>query len=523
MLIDARSLPDGAKLYTDVCIVGGGIAGITLARTLERRGIASILLEAGGLKFSGRSHYEGEVSGLAYDLAASRTRQLGGSSNCWWGWCTPFSEMDFRKRSWVPNSGWPIASADLEPYYPAAAEMLQIDAFDGTGGQRHAAAVPAALTSGDLAAWISHLSPPTRFNDAYLAMLRASPLIKLFLNAPVVEILTSDPPTLARGVRIKADGQDRVVEARIVVLAAGGIENPRLMLASNAVEAAGVGNQHDTVGRYFMDHPRLRIGHVRLKEPERVRRLFDVRYYYGNRSLRERVAGSIGLSDALQERGQLLQCFSGLMASYIGEEAPGVDIAKTVYKAVMLPQSPPLAARSLLSVVSALPAASFAYAASLTRSTALVRHFEIQSALEPVPDRDNRVTLSERRDELGMSRPRLSWRIGEAEKRTHLAALNAIKSAIEGHGLGSVEIRGDDMGAEWETLVLPSNHHMGTTRMSENAREGVVDADCRVHGYGNLFVAGSSVFPTGAGQPPTFTIVALALRLADTVAASLRT
>lgn len=522
MLIDARSLPIDADLSADVCIVGAGIAGITLARELERQGVASLLLEAGGLKFGGRSHYEGEVSGLAYDLAASRTRQLGGSSNCWWGWCTPFSDIDFRNRSWIPNSGWPIAASDLEPYYPAAAEMLHIDAFDDAARKRHVAAVPAALTSGDLTAWVSHLSPPTRFNDAYLSVLRASSLIKLVLNAPVLEILASDPPTLVRGVRLRIGGQDRVIAARSVVLAAGGIENPRLLLVSNRVEAQGIGNRHDTVGRYFMDHPRLRIGHARFKDPDCIRRLFDVRYYYGNRSLTDRVAGSIGLSGALQEREQLLQCYSGLMASYIGEESPGVDIAKTVYKAVMVPQSPPLAARSLLSVVSALPAASLAYAASLTRATALVRHFEIQSALEPVPDRENRVTLSEQRDAFGMNRVRLRWRIGEAEKRTHMAALRVIKSAIECGGLGTVALKEDDLNETWENRVLPSNHHMGTTRMSDSPRDGVVDSDCRVHGYGNLFVAGSSVFPTGAGQPPTFTIVALALRLANRLAAALR-
>ncbi|MCC7251285.1 GMC family oxidoreductase [Hyphomicrobium sp.] len=129
-----------------------------------------------------------------------------------------------------------------------------------------------------------------------------------------------------------------------------------------------------------------------------------------------------------------------------------------------------------------------------------MRHFQIQSVLEPLPDRDNRVTLSEQRDALGLLRPRLMWRIGEMERRTHHAALRVLKDGIERCGLGYVQLGEQHTARAWHTLVLPLNHHMGTTRMSTNARQGVVDADCGVHGYGNLFLAGSSVFPTG-GRP----------------------
>jgi choline dehydrogenase-like flavoprotein len=200
----------------------------------------------------------------------------------------------------------------------------------------------------------------------------------------------------------------------------------------------------------------------------------------------------------------------------------GVDIAKSVYKAIVQANAPPLPSKSVARALSALPAATLAYVASLTRATSLVRHFQVQSMIEPVPDRENRVTLLTRRDALGLNRAHLAWRIGELEKRTHFAALRAIKKEIEGRGLGQVRFSEDIDDSQWESLVLPTNHQMGTTRMSEDPRFGVVDPTCRVHGYENLFVAGSSVFPTGAGQPPTFTIVALALRLAETVVASLR-
>lgn len=522
MLIEARSLPDDAFLCSDVCIVGGGIAGIVLALELEKRGVSSILLEAGGRKrsASSQSEYDGDVDGLAYDLAESRTRQFGGSSNCWWGWCSPLSEADFRKRPWVQHSGWPIGTSDLAAYYPAAAKALDVDEFGGR--DRYDGTPSQAFASEDLATWFSHLSPPTRFGRRHLKALAKSSRIKLLLNAPATEILTADPPHRARGVRIGLPGRSLIVHARAVVLAAGGIENPRLLLLSNAVEATGVGNRYDNVGRYFMDHPRLRIGRAVFDDPASVRRLYDVRYYHANGSLAsERFCGSIGLTERMQEKDALLQCYSGFIASYVGEHAPGVDIAKSVYKAVIHANTRALPPRSFAKAITALPAAALAYGASLTRATALVRHFQIQSVLEPLPDRDNRVTLSSRRDTLGLNRAHLAWRIGEMEKRTHAAALRAIGKAVERRGLGHVRYDEEELGAGWESLVLPTNHHMGTTRMSEDPRSGVVDVNCRVHGYDNLYVAGSSVFPTGGGQPPTFTIVALTLRLADTLIESL--
>jgi choline dehydrogenase-like flavoprotein len=522
MLIDARSLPGDVSLYSDVCVIGGGIAGITLALELEKRGVSTVVLEAGGRRFSSRSQseYAGDAVGLSYDLAASRTRQLGGSSNCWWGWCSPFSRMDFEKRPWVPNSGWPIGSADLAPYYPAAAKALEIDGF----GEQHKSpySIEAFISNG-LTTWISHLSPPTRFGRRHHNALKRSSGIRMLLNAPVTEILTSNPPGEVSGARIASGGRQFDVNAKAVVLAAGGIENPRLLLLSNTVESAGIGNRHDNVGRYFMDHPRIRAGRVVMNDPASIRRLYDVRYYHGNGSFAsERFCGSIGLTEGVQQRDELLQCWSGFMASYVGEQVPGVDIAKSVYKAVTRANAAGLSPKYIGTALSALPAATLAYVASLTRATSLVRHFQVQSVLEPVPDRNNRVTLSEKRDSLGLNRTCLEWRVGALEKRTHLAALHAIKHAIEAPGLGRVEYGEEELGAGWDTSVLPTNHHMGTTRMSEDPRSGVVDLDCRVHGYGNLFVAGSSVFPTGAGQPPTFTIVALTLRLADTLVKSLR-
>jgi choline dehydrogenase-like flavoprotein len=145
----------------------------------------------------------------------------------------------------------------------------------------------------------------------------------------------------------------------------------------------------------------------------------------------------------------------------------------------------------------------------------LVRHYVLESILEPEPDPESRVTLSSQTDALGMRRVRLQWRLGELEKRTHRRAVELIRAQVESAGLGKIEWSGDPWDGEWSRRVLPTYHHMGTTRMHEDPRRGVVDTDCRVHGIDNLYVAGSSVFPSGASNMPTFTIVALASRLAE--------
>jgi choline dehydrogenase-like flavoprotein len=120
---DARTVPAGTVLQTDVAIIGGGPAGITLALGLAEKNIRVLILESGGTDFDGRTQelYAGSETGTAYlPLNACRQRYLGGSSNHWGGWCRPLDKSDFEKRSWVKHSGWPIALSDLEPYFPRA-------------------------------------------------------------------------------------------------------------------------------------------------------------------------------------------------------------------------------------------------------------------------------------------------------------------------------------------------------------------------------------------------------------------
>jgi choline dehydrogenase-like flavoprotein len=123
------------------------------------------------------------------------------------------------------------------------------------------------------------------------------------------------------------------------------------------------------------------------------------------------------------------------------------------------------------------------------------------------------VTLGTRRDRFGLPVARVDWRPAPSDRASIRASQKAVDTALRAAGLGHVEFM---LGDEHPPMLLEGNfHHLGTTRMHTDPARGVVDADCRVHGVRNLYVAGSSVFPTYGCSNPTLTVVALALRLAD--------
>ncbi|MET0745554.1 MAG: GMC family oxidoreductase [Microvirga sp.] len=529
MLIDGRSLPDNSLLETDILVIGGGAAGITLALEFGRWNIPTCVLEAGGTGYSRRSQalYAGEVTGgLDYDLLSTRTRYLGGSSNCWSGWCRPFSELDLAQRDWVPNSGWPIGMDAFAPHYARAKEMLQLSdlPLDAKFWLDRVRETNVRLLPFDeklLRTVVAHFSPPARLGQSRRAELEGSATTRIILHATASNILTDDVSMQAKGVEAKTpSGRKLTVQARFVILAAGGIENARLLLLSRDVQTNGLGNQHDVVGRYFADHPRIRLGRLTFDEPLSFSRFYDVTYHYKNDNFAvagTRAGATIGLSEEVQRREQLLQCHTSLFGTYLGESHQSVDHCKRVYASFKRHEHVELG--DIARMVPGIPAATAAFLTRATRMRKLVKHYTLESILEPVADPDSRVTLSDQRDELGLQRVRLTWRVGELEKRTHRRAVELIKQQVESRGLGRLEIDGDPWDASWGSRVLSTWHHMGTTRMHANAKLGVVDENCKVHGVGNLYVAGSSVFTTGGFNMPTINLVALAARLAGHIKA----
>lgn len=524
MFVDARKLPDKTILDAEICIVGGGVAGITLALEFERIGVAACVLEGGGIDFnsSSQSLYQGDNVGLPYELQTSRTRQLGGSSNCWGGWIRPFIGLDFEERDWVPNSGWPFGYEEVARFYRRANKLVQVNDHDfepqfwrGRLDDPQLNLLP--LSEGSIETVVSKFSPPTRFGYAYQKLLTEARHVKVLLNANAVELETSDASHIT-GVRLATLNQKKfLVRAKRTILAAGGIENARLLLLSNKVAPHGIGNRHDVVGRYFMEHPRIRSGRVLPSENAAAFRFYDTSYTYHNPRLA--VDGTVasayvGLTEQVQREEKLVQCRTYFRACRAGENTEVTDSFRELHEALSWRVFRDVKLKALASVARGSPNLMSSLLHRKLKLSSKSDFLQIESVIEPVPDRESRVVLSRQRDRLGLQRAELDWRVGELEKRSLRRMLGLVKEEFESAGMARVELdEGREPPIHW------CHHHMGTTRMHTDPRLGVVDRDCKVHGTHNLYIAGSSVFPTGGNDMPTLTIVALALRLADHIEA----
>ena len=272
MIVDIRSLPDRSTIDCDLCIIGGGAAGITIALEQIGRQANVVLLESGGFDFDADTQhlYAGEDVGIPYfDLEVARLRFFGGTTNHWAGWCRPLEPQDFEARDWVPHSGWPIPYADYASYLGRAAERCQLKSYDfdfykwlaGTGAkldrEAFAPLLPAFVPS------LFWMSPPTRFGQEYRGALDRAANVKVLLNANVTAIdAVAAPGTVDSLAVASLDGKHFTVKPKVVVLAAGGIENARLLLASRGRFKDGLGNQNGLVGRYFADHIELTSGYI---------------------------------------------------------------------------------------------------------------------------------------------------------------------------------------------------------------------------------------------------------------------
>jgi len=453
MFVDARSLPADERLDADLCIVGAGAAGIVLALTLAGAGRHIILVESGDLTPDPATQdlYRGQSVGLPYALGASRLRYFGGTTNHWQGACRALDAPDLAVRDWVPHSGWPFPRSVLDPYYERARPLCDLAPAPATVDDLRAAGGRPISWSGPLETAVWQMSPPTRFGEKYRAALEAAPGLTVLLNANLIGLATvADTSAVALARCGTLTGSRFAIAAGRYVLACGGIENARLLLLSGGGDPHGLGNRHDLVGRCFMEHPRDRS--YTLVPYERTPMAFYVMHDTG----RGPVMGRLALSEEAMRREHLL------------------NMSITLF--------PP-------------------------RRNYLVRRRRIRLLinLEQAPDPDNRVTLGAQRDALGLPKVQLEWRWREADQRN----LERLRGVL-GRELGR-------LGRLVSAPVPPdpnAHHHLGTTRMHRDQRQGVVGVHGRVHGLANLFVAGSSVFPTGGYANPTLTIVALALRLA---------
>ncbi|MDR5737718.1 GMC family oxidoreductase [Caballeronia sp. LZ016] len=527
MFIDSRGVDEGAVIETTVCIVGAGVAGITLALELEKQGIGAVLLESGGYKADNdtRDLYRGENVGVPYEFAdGCRSRFLGGSSNCWGGWCRPLDPWDFEKRDWVADSGWPFGLEELRPYYERTHALLQLGennfdpahweaAINRPDVRRH------PFLSGNVRDTISQFSPPVRFGKVYRKELLAAKNVRVFLYANALNI---DTDTDARSVT-KIDvgtlsGRRFAIRAKVFVLATGGIENARLMLSSNKVQASGIGNGNDLVGRYFMDHPRIMSASVHFKKEWARNKLYDIKYHYQNKAVSANgtfISSQFALTQKTLRREKLLNARAWFYSVFRGENTKGSEALIRAKQAMLKKDQPGYNMAADLVTMMAHPVDTACFGlARLLQPRPLITEVKIQTIVEAEPNRDSRVTLSAQKDALGMNRVKVDWQVTELVKRTFDRTVAHIATELRRGGVADVTLDEPLQGKPWPAQLEGTWHHMGTTRMHDSPKNGVVDRNLKVHGMSNLYVAGSSVFPTVGANFPTITIAALTLRLA---------
>ena len=536
MLIDARNLSRGQRITTDVCIVGAGVAGLTLARELVDRPVDVCVLESGGSRRdpATKSLAEGENVGRRYlPLARVRERRIGGSSNLWhhrlgrwWrrSFCArtrPLDAVDFEKREGLRYSGWPFGRSHLEPYYRRAEAVFELGAgeyeledSEGEGG------LGFPLREGPVRTVIYKLGPRDPFTEKYPRELARARNIRLFTWANVLEIETDEEGRNVAALRAAClDGKEFRVSARVFVLAAGGIEVPRLLLLSNRHRPAGLGNEHDLVGRFFMEHPHFRLGRFFPTEPN-----VDRAKLYWLRSARGTgFHGNLALTEELVRRERLLNVSIGLTPEVLPplplEAVSGVEGIRDLRSALRGGELSSDVFHHVGQIVRAAPAVtSFALQAAWARWRLLAGHyfdFRMDHMAEQSPNPDSRVTLSRSLDRFGQPRAQLEWRLQDADIRSVLRVHEILDAALARSGIGRVKSVEPGETPDIEKLGGGGHHHMGTTRMHTDPRRGVVDEQCRVHGVSNLYIAGSSVFPTSGCANPNLTIGALTLRLAD--------
>jgi choline dehydrogenase-like flavoprotein len=491
VIIDTRSVPSGTELETDVCIIGAGAAGITLARELSDRSFSVAVLESGGFDHEPATQklYAGENTGQKYfKLDGCRTRRFGGSTNCWAGLNVPLDVIDFEEREWVPHSGWPISRGELDPFYRRAQRLLGLGPFEYDGAAWADKAHP-LLEIGRLRSQVFQLRA-RRFAKDFRRGLEKASNVRVYLHANVTDIeTTKDGARVARVHLANLEGNKSTLKARVFVLATGGIENARILLASNKQKNAGLGNEHDLVGRYFMEHPHVdHEGVLVITRPEVNMGFFRSRKVRGTS-----IWGHLVLSPEALREEKLLNFGSVLFAEKNTDKTFEADVGRAAGNL-----DDWLAKTKLPRTDKKQP-----------------RVFELGNPCEQAPNPDSRVTLDDKRDALGMPRAKLDWQLSEIDKRSlrRVHEVMGLEFARAGFGRLKVTLNKDDK--DWPDHTKGGNHHMGATRMHADPRQGVVDANCRVHSLENLYVGGSSVFTTSGAANPTLTVVALATRLAD--------
>jgi choline dehydrogenase-like flavoprotein len=445
----------------------------------------------------------------------------------------PLDEIDFKKRAWVPESGWPFEKSHLEEFYKRAQKLCGIEPadfkIDNWDNQNDRRCLP--FNKYLIKTVLFKFTKKSDFIDHHLQHISRAKNIKIYIHANVVEIIPDEAANSISSIRIaNLAGKTFSVKSKFYIIAAGALETARLLLASNKKLINGIGNEYDIVGRYFMEHPHCRIGFTVPKSEEiyQLTKFYNKVQYVNNIP----VIAKIALTANSLTNHNLLNQVIDLSPKIISRakinryplvNSSGVEALKIIkrhgFKFNHFTENFSVAIKDIDNILLAL------YRKIKTRffmkfDKSVINTFYLLSVSEQVPNSNSRVILSNEKDALGTHRIKLDWRLTSQDIKSMHKTMNLMDREFQRLGLGKIIIRiyehlpNDGIRGGW--------HHLGTTRMHNSPKKGVVDANCKIHNINNLFIAGPSVFPTGGYANPSLTIVALSIRLADYVKAKFK-
>lgn len=501
----------------DVCVIGAGAAGITLARDLAARGHHVLLVESGGERIEGRTQglYVAPRSGVPYyDLAACRLRYYGGTTNHWSGYCRANDPIDYEGRPDLGLPAWPIGHETLEPYIAKAAELLEINAFffDPAEQLRQKKLDPAMLVDSQSQTLVTknfQISQNIRFGPRFREEIAANPRIDPVEHLNAVEIVLNDSGNVDHVVARTLDGRSTRLRARQYALCCHAIENARLLLESDRQRPGGIGNRHDHVGRNFMEHPHIIAS--RMIPSERFPKFYD-RNFLSKYNLN----ANLSLSDAAMREHGIMSYYCRFNPMF--GEPRSVDARRRLGRRLMQPASLALY-HDIRASLSDLGSIRSMVERRVTGSDQPL-FFQLEHRIEQAPNRDSRITLTDKRTKLGQRQIHFHWALSDIDLKTFNRGQEIVARELSALHMGRFELETIDM-PKLEERVVGHYHHMGTTRMASAYADGVVDPDLKVHDVGNLYIGGSSVFPTAGYSGPTMMLVALAMRLGEHLSAKL--
>jgi choline dehydrogenase-like flavoprotein len=503
MIIDLRELNELDAVQSDICVIGGGASGIAIANEFNNSKFNTVVLESGSLNYDSKIQelYDGELtySGFGFKknssgvLTNDRLRYFGGTTGHWGGMVAPFDDIDFKQRTWVPNSGWPFNRNDLIPYYNRASKLLGIPKYNFDSLSNYNSFRNFTNSSEETINTKLFFDASTgkklRFGDIFLKQFKDSKNIRLFLNATVTNLKVNHEGRFVESLIVNKNNPNEkkiTIKSKVYILSCGAIENARILLLSDSVFKNGLCNDNDLVGRFFQQHgytPNIN-NHIHMLINNK--KIFDL---YGVHKFKNTNAwGFLTLSPKLQEKNKLLNSYFS-----INNWSPIIEDDKITRSMK----------RNYIKFLNNLGINS------------PNKWYSVKSVMlhEQEPNFYNRVSLSDDRDWLNQRKVKITSQISDLQIQTMISTFRVFGNFLGQNFLGKVRIESDIK----ELFESPGTqgHHIGTTRMSASSSNGVVDQNCKTHSIDNLYIGGSSTFPTGSATNPTFTILAMSIRLAD--------